>query len=872
MKKLLFLLLGLSSNTFAAGAIIGYVQISTNSIPLQPGAFNTSSGTVGTLNVSGLSPSQCVQTGASGQLTTTGVPCGSGIVSGPSSGTITASAQNNVPFYSVSGTSNVLSGVSAFQFNGTSVTVNGITANTSMSAPIYSLTNGAGDVQSINGGVGLFSTQDIYLNPGSGNSDVIAQGSKLGFVSGSGDGRVTLISSNSVTPSITFTLPNKDGSSGQGIITDGSGHLSFAGIGSSSSLQISTSGVQITSPTNSINFYGGDFGASSVGTTAQIVLNPSTTDFIHNQITPQTANFNITSGTVNTQLTINGGRLSLKNIGDIDYGTNSPLYIMDIRGNASNSDPTPLVYFQYSGNGTALEASGDNASPAALFFNNSTGDAVKASKIGGSGIAGEFTTDSSTALYANSTSGIASRFNSSSGNAIQVDNGPVIGKQFSFLGPTQSTVTYGLTVGSMTVNGSSAGAISLNEGLAASAFTPASGKDIFWADQSSHSISGTFNGSASTYTFITSSITPVVGQCAQWTSTGPNSWTQGTVACGGGGGGTPATPFNSVQYNNAGAFGGSNNFQWNGTSITVLSSMSITNAGGTDAFANPAILEIWGSGGLGLTTDASLFKVGGSATVALFNIRYNDVVDMSGSGSRIGNLQIGGRADGDAVGDAYSLNELSNTGSGQGIKLWNTGNIDLFTASPGLGGTNGNINFIIGRTAVNDTSGGTTEMVISSFGITDSTSTLVGPGTVSSTTEMDVIGSTISATYSLRVSSLGALGSNTFSLAVSTSGHVVSNGPTPIISACGSGPNGSVVGDDYQGTITIGGGSVTGCTLTFSQTFGTGCTVNCTTSDSITTTTPDVATTPTTMTLGFSASIGGGKVLYHCTGYGPTCR
>ena len=36
---------------------------------------------------------------------------------------------------------------------------------------------------------------------------------------------------------------------------------------------------------------------------------------------------------------------------------------------------------------------------------------------------------------------------------------------------------------------------------------------------------------------------------------------------GGGGGGTPSLPFNSVQFNNAGAFGGTPNFTWNGTSI-----------------------------------------------------------------------------------------------------------------------------------------------------------------------------------------------------------------------------------------------------------------------------------------------------------------
>ena len=38
----------------------------------------------------------------------------------------------------------------------------------------------------------------------------------------------------------------------------------------------------------------------------------------------------------------------------------------------------------------------------------------------------------------------------------------------------------------------------------------------------------------------------------------------------GGGGGTPATPFNSVQFNNAGSFGGSGNFNWSGSSVSNL--------------------------------------------------------------------------------------------------------------------------------------------------------------------------------------------------------------------------------------------------------------------------------------------------------------
>ena len=45
---------------------------------------------------------------------------------------------------------------------------------------------------------------------------------------------------------------------------------------------------------------------------------------------------------------------------------------------------------------------------------------------------------------------------------------------------------------------------------------------------------------------------------------------------GGGGGGTPALPFTSIQYNNAGAFGGSANFTWNGTGLVVTNGAGVT--------------------------------------------------------------------------------------------------------------------------------------------------------------------------------------------------------------------------------------------------------------------------------------------------------
>ena len=55
------------------------------------------------------------------------------------------------------------------------------------------------------------------------------------------------------------------------------------------------------------------------------------------------------------------------------------------------------------------------------------------------------------------------------------------------------------------------------------------------------------------------------GQVLTTDGTGVLSWSNG----GGGGGGVPAAPVNSVQFNNAGAFGGSANLTWDNTNTRL---------------------------------------------------------------------------------------------------------------------------------------------------------------------------------------------------------------------------------------------------------------------------------------------------------------
>lgn len=94
-------------------------------------------------------------------------------------------------------------------------------------------------------------------------------------------------------------------------------------------------------------------------------------------------------------------------------------------------------------------------------------------------------------------------------------------------------------------------------------------------------------------------------------------------------------------------------------------------------------------------------------------------------------------------------------------------------------------------------------------------------------------------------------------------GHPVTFGPTPTISACGTVPNGSVVGTDSGGTITVGGGVVTACTLTFAKTWGVS--PNCVYSDNNTAiSVAQNAISATAFTVNTSATLGGGLITYRC--------
>ena len=94
---------------------------------------------------------------------------------------------------------------------------------------------------------------------------------------------VAFKASNTITADKTWTLPAADGTSGQALVTNGSGNLSFATIsggGGASTLAVGTGTASnftnnVTSPTAAVSFLGGQFNSIANGTTNFISLDLS---------------------------------------------------------------------------------------------------------------------------------------------------------------------------------------------------------------------------------------------------------------------------------------------------------------------------------------------------------------------------------------------------------------------------------------------------------------------------------------------------------------------------------------------------------------------------------------------------------------------
>lgn len=95
---------------------------------------------------------------------------------------------------------------------------------------------------------------------------------------------------------------------------------------------------------------------------------------------------------------------------------------------------------------------------------------------------------------------------------------------------------------------------------------------------------------------------------------------------------------------------------------------------------------------------------------------------------------------------------------------------------------------------------------------------------------------------------------------VLASGHINATGTAPTMGTCGTSP--SVIGNDAMGTITIGSGVVTACTMNFAIPYESS-NITVLESDNSTAVTGDVSAISTSsVTFSFSATLGGGKLYY----------
>ena len=255
--------------------------------------------------------------------------------------------------------------------------------------------------------------------------------------------------------------------------------------------------------------------------------------------------------------------------------------------------------------------------------------------------------------------------------------------------------------------------------------------------------------------------------------------------------------------------------------VIVSSGFSTTGTGpfffsdnGSDVSSSTGTLDVYRSNSY---SGANLFSVGSSNQGAQFVIQDLSPVNMTRYGANLGSLQVGIAANTNQI--------LSNQSSQSYLNLWNSGEVDLQSATSGNGGKD-----IVLKPATAE-----------GFRVSNTT------GTVITSVSGNVIW-------------------------ISTNGHVNSTGTAPGVSSCGTGTP-TVTGNDHRGFISVGGGSVTSCTLTFAVSYGAGCSVSCLESDTSTTPTADITSVnATTVVFGFSASIGGGTIFYDCEGVGSLCK
>jgi hypothetical protein len=164
--------------------------------------------------------------------------------------------------------------------------------------------------------------------------------------------------------------------------------------------------------------------------------------------------------------------------------------------------------------------------------------------------------------------------------------------------------------------------------------------------------------------------------------------------------------------------------------------------------------------------------------------------------------------------------------------------------------------------------GDSTWVSSSTFGGSSSGSGIVSPATFTWTNTFGLNVSTlvVKAPSTTSYEASFSTATSIYHVAISTNGHILVQGSVPSISSCGSTPNGSVVGNDIAGIITIGGGiSITSCILTFITPYETNA-PNCFVNDNANILFVDATTTASSLTIRTTANFSGDTVSYFCVG------
>jgi hypothetical protein len=610
------------------------------------------------------------------------------------------------------------------------------------------------------------------------------------------------------------------------------------GGGGSSSLAVNQNGVQITSPTVAINALSPPFIITPVfaGTTAQWTLDPTSVTLEGPLLTQGnvwkgfnnfsgsttfSGNMNVSSGVLilggtgtNGQVMTSGGFGTVPSWQTPGQPSILPTTNTWTGGNTYYSSATfgaggSMVWDNTNG----VLRLGGGSSDAAGWETINEGNAISALSIRGNGQAIFVSTNTGAVMTPLVVENLNDQFSLQLETGTNARTGLLINSK-PFSGPDSHFIPITLTAqdASATVNAYSIQMQSTGTTISSNTVVVGSFTVTGPGNGVITETIGVGNQAAASYTAISSSYSSV-GAFLIYTST---NFTVGIGTTNAGSGTVAsATPGNMAYYTGATTVSGSTNVVVTHSSITVIaSSYSFTTTGAQNTIAGPGFVDIYD---VNAFSTKPLLVVGSNGGGIDMLLEDRQPLFLQNFGAETGGLHLG----------------VSGEGSQQRVQSQSRAN--YFEA---------NLASTMTLNTDNDISGG--DMVFQPQN-----------------------------TEEFRVSHLSGVKVSTsafYMVDVSTSGHYLTGGSTPTVSSCGSGPSGSVVGNDKDGVITVGGSAPTACTLTFSQTYGLGCVVACTISDSITSTTPDVTTSPTAMTMAFSSAIGGGSVFYHCVGVTAGCQ